>query len=207
MLNVKPEKISVVGNGVGTAFFDIAKIDKKYLQAPIPDPYIIVIGGLRYKKGGHHVIEVAKALALRKSPLKILIVGSSEPELVNIANTLDNIVLLGMVDDSQLPEFVRMASSLLFLSLYEGFGIPMLEAMAVGTPAVVANKGAIPDVGGTAAIVVEPENAAKVADILINLDRDTQLHCKYEQLGRERANEFTWDRCVDRLVDVFHRYA
>ena len=207
LLNVKPEKISVVGNGVDTAFFDIAKIDKKYLQAPIPDPYTIVIGGLRYKKGGYHVIEVAKALALRKSPLKILIVGSSEPELVNIANTLDNIVLLGMVDDSQLPEFVRMASSLLFLSLYEGFGIPMLEAMAVGTPAVVANKGAIPDVGGTAAIVVEPENAAKVADILINLDRDTQLHCKYEQLGRERANEFTWDRCVDRLVDVFHRYA
>ena len=207
LLNVKPEKISVVGNGVGTAFFDIAKIDKKYLQAPIPDPYIIVIGGLRYKKGGHHVIEVAKALALRKSPLKILIVGSSEPELVNIANTLDNIVLLGMVDDSQLPEFVRMASSLLFLSLYEGFGIPMLEAMAVGTPAVVANKGAMPDVGGTAAIVVEPENAATIADILIEIDRDPQLHCQYEQLGRERANEFTWDRCVDRLVDVFHRYA
>ena len=112
-----------------------------------------------------------------------------------------------MVDDSQLPELVRMASSLLFLSLYEGFGIPMLEAMAVGTPAVVSNKGAIPDVGSSAAIVVEPKNAATIADILINLDRDTQLHYQYEQLGRERADEFTWDRCVDRLVDVFHQYS
>jgi glycosyltransferase involved in cell wall biosynthesis len=207
LLKVKPEKITIVGNGVDTAFFDIAKIDKKYLKAPIPEPYIIVIGGLRYKKGGYHVIEVAKELALRKSLLKILIVGSNESELVNIANTLDNIVLLGVIDDSQLPKFVRMASALLFLSLYEGFGIPMLEAMAVGTPAVVANKGAIPDVGGSAAIVVEPENAAAIADILINLDRDTQMHFQYEQLGRERANEFTWDRCVDRLVDAFHRYA
>ena len=206
LLDVKPEKISVVGNGVDNAFFDVANIDRKQLQSPISDPYVIVIGGLRYKKGGYHVIEVAKELKVRKSSLKILIVGSSESELVTIANTLDNIVFMGIVDDRQLPEFVRMASSLLFLSLYEGFGIPMLEAMAVGTPAVVANKGAIPDVGSSAAIVVEPENATTIADILINLEQDPQLHARYEQLGREHADKFTWDRCVDRLVDIFHKY-
>ena len=206
LLDVQPEKISVVGNGVDRAFFEIANVDRGSLQAPILEPYAIVIGGLRSKKGGYCVVEVAKELKLRNSPIKILIVGTSEPELVAIGSTLDNIVLAGVIDDLQLPAFVRMASSLLFLSLYEGFGIPMLEAMAAGTPAVVANKGAIPDVGGAAAIVVEPENANMIADILINLEKDDRLHTKYEQLGRDRAAQFTWNNCVDRLVDVFEKY-
>jgi glycosyltransferase involved in cell wall biosynthesis len=206
LLDVDPEKISVVGNGVDRAFFEIANVERKSLPAPILEPYVIVIGGLRYKKGGYCTIEVAKELKLRKSLIKILVVGTSEPELVEIVSTLDNIVLAGVVDDLQLPEFVRMASSLLFLSLYEGFGIPMLEAMAAGTPAVVANKGAIPDVGGAAAIVVEPENAKMIADILINLENDDRLRTQYEQLGRDRAAEFTWNNCVDRLVDVFDKY-
>jgi glycosyltransferase involved in cell wall biosynthesis len=206
LLDVEPEKISVVGNGVDLAFFEIANIDRRALQSPILEPYAIVIGGLRYKKGGYYVVEVAKELKLRNSSIKILIVGNNEPELVEIVSTLDNIVLAGIVDDRQLPEFVRMASSLLFLSLYEGFGIPMLEAMAAGTPAVVANKGAIPDVGGTAAIVVEPENANMIAEILIDLEKDDRLHTQYEQLGRDRAAQFTWNNCVDRLVDIFDRY-
>lgn len=206
LLDVKPEKISIIGNGVDRAFFDIANIERSSLKSPLFEPYIIVIGGLRYKKGGYCIVEVAKELKLRKSALKILVVGASESELVEIVNTLDNIVLAGVVDDCQLPEFVRMASSLLFLSLYEGFGIPMLEAMAAGTPAVVANKGAIPDVGSSAAIIVEPENAAMIADILINLETDNRLRAQYEQLGRDRAAQFTWNCCVDRLVDVFHKY-
>ncbi len=207
LLDVKPEKINVVGNGVDSAFFEIANVDRRSLQVPILEPYAIVIGGLRYKKGGYYVVEVAKELQLRHSPIKILVVGSNEPELVEIVSTLDNIVLAGVIDDRQLPRFVRMASSLLFLSLYEGFGIPMLEAMAAGTPAVVANKGAIPDVGGAAAIVVEPENASMIAEILIDLEKDDRLHTHYEQLGQDQAAQFTWNNSVDRLVSVFDRFA
>jgi glycosyltransferase involved in cell wall biosynthesis len=206
LLNVEPEKISVIGNGVDRSFFEIANIDRRSLQAPILEPYAIVIGGLRYKKGGYCVVEVARELKLRHSSIKILVIGSNEPELVEIVGTLDNIVLAGVVDDRQLPAFVRMASSLLFLSLYEGFGIPMLEAMAAGTPTVVANKGAIPDVGGDAAIVVEPENTNMIAEILIDLEKDDRLRTQYEQLGRNRAAQFTWDNCVDRLVDIFDKY-
>ncbi|WP_066425180.1 glycosyltransferase family 1 protein [Anabaena sp. 4-3] len=207
LLGINPEKITTVGNGVDNSFFEIADVDIKDLQAPIPLPYVILIGGLKYKKGGYYVLEVAKELKIRKSSLKILVVGSSEPSLIEAANTLDNVILQGIIPDDELPKLLRMASSLLFLSLYEGFGIPMVEAMASGVPAVVANRGALPDVGGSAAIVVELENAAVIADILINLEKDTQLRDSYIQLGRNHAKKFTWNNCVDRLVEVLHKYS
>lgn len=207
LIGVKAEKISVIGCGVENAFFTIDDSDKIHLPHPILDPYVIVIGGLRYKKGGYYVIEVAKELKNRKSSLKIVVVGSNETELVKIANTLDNIVIVGVISEDQLLQFLGMASSLLFLSLYEGFGIPMLEAMAAGVPSVVANRGSLPSVGNPAAIVVEPENAGMIADILINLERDTQLRSQYVQIGREHASQFKWKDCVDKVVDVLNKYS
>ncbi|BAY66027.1 group 1 glycosyl transferase [Calothrix brevissima NIES-22] len=207
LLNIKPEKITFIGNGVDSKFFEIADVDCKSLQSPLTDPYAIVIGGLRYKKGGYYVLEVAKELKIRKSSLKILVVGSSEPNLIEAASTLDNIIFQGIVTDDELPKFLRMATSLLFLSLYEGFGIPTIEAMAAGVPAVVANRGALPDIGGSAAIIVEPENSATIADLLINLEKDTQLRNQYAQIGRNHAKQFTWDSCVARLIDVLRKYS
>ncbi|MBW4612826.1 MAG: glycosyltransferase family 4 protein [Desmonostoc vinosum HA7617-LM4] len=207
LLSIKPEKITVIGNGVDEGFFNIANLDPKYLQPPISDPYAIVIGGLRYKKGGEHVLKVAKELKLRHSSLKILVVGANEPKLSEAASTLDNVILQGLVAEDDLPKFLRMASSLLFLSLYEGFGIPMLEAMAAGVPAVVANRGALADVGGAAAIVMEPENVGAIADVLINLEKDATLRNHYIQLGHHHAQQFTWDCCVDRLVNLLRKYS
>lgn len=206
LLGANPQKIVVVGNGVEQPFFDIAKIDPVTLTRPVHQPYILVIGGLRMRKGADYILAVAKELQQTKSELQIVIAGDSEPKYIAATKDFPNIKLLGIVSDEDLPRLVRCASSLLFLSLYEGFGIPALETMAAGTPAVVSNRASLPEVVGTAGIVVEPEDTAAIVDILIQLEENSQLRQDYRQRGKEHAKQYTWSRCVDLVQKAFYEY-
>jgi glycosyltransferase involved in cell wall biosynthesis len=179
LIGADANKIVVIGCGVEQPFYDIASIDPVKLERPISNPYSFVIGGLRLKKGADFVLDVAK---------------------------LPNIKLLGLVPDNDLPRLMRCASSLLFLSHYEGFGIPAIEAMATGTPPVVSNRASLPEVVGTAGIVVEPEDTAAIVDILIQLEENSQLRQDYSQRGKEHAKQYTWSRCVDLVQKAFCEY-
>lgn len=206
LLGADSQKIVVAGNGIEHSFFDIATINSDNLSPPICQPYILIVGGLRLRKGADYVLTVAKELQQRKSELQILIAGDSEPEYIAAAKDLPNLKFLGFVTDNDLPRVMRCASSLLFLSHYEGFGIPCLEAMAAGTPVVASNRGSLPEVVGTAGIVVEPEDTAAIVDILIQLQENSQLRQDYSQRGKEHAKQYTWSRCVDLVQKAFYEY-
>ncbi len=207
LLGANPKKIEVVGNGVDAAFFEIAKLEPAMLDRPISAPYIIIVGGLRQKKGADDVLAVALALQQRNCDLQIVVAGDSEANYVLAAREHSNITLLGMVSDLDLPYLLRCASSLLFLSSYEGFGIPALEAMAAGIPAVVANRASLPEIVGNAGIVIEPTETELIVDILIDLHQMPQLRAEYIQRGQKHAVTYTWANCVDRLVNAFHAFA
>ena len=207
LLDANPDKIVVTGNGVDLSFFEIATIAPADLNSPIEAPYIIIVGGLRQKKGADDVLAVARALYQRKSDLQIAIAGDSEASYVAAAADHPNVTLLGMVLDSELPQLLRCASSLLFLSPYEGFGIPALEAMAAGIPAVVSNRASLPEIVGDAGIVVDPTMTAAIVDILVDLDRIPKLRAEYIQRGHRHVATYTWTSCVDRLVSAFNRFA
>jgi glycosyltransferase involved in cell wall biosynthesis len=207
LLGANPQQIEVIGNGVDAAFFEIAKIDPASLDRPTVQPYIIIVGGLREKKGADDVLAVAAALRQRKSDLQIVVAGSSEAHYIAAAQEHPNIILLGMVSDFDLPRLLRCASSLLFLSPYEGFGIPALEAMAVGIPAVVADRASLPEIVGDAGIIVDPATTEAIVDILVNLDRTPQLREEYIQRGYHHAAIYSWSSCIDRLVTAFHTFS
>lgn len=207
LLGGDPKKLVVVGNGIDSSFFEIAKTDPATLPRLVDEPYTIVIGGLRRKKGADQVLAAARMLHQRRSDLQIVVVGEKEAAYAEAAKAYPNLKLLGMVADQDLPQLVRGANSLLFLSPYEGFGIPALEAMAAGIPAVVSNRAALPEVVGSAGIIVDPDQIDLVVNRLMSLLENAQLHQTYVQQGQYHAAQYTWSRCVERVMTTLQQFA
>ena len=206
LLNANPNKLVVIGNGIDQSFFDIATTLPNALPSPAEAPYVFMIGGLREKKGGDHFLDIAKRLRQRNSDLHIVIAGSSEPDYIEAAKDQPNVTLLGVVSDEELPRLLRRSVCLLFLSLYEGFGIPALEAMAAGVPAVVSNRASLPEVVGDAGIIVDPDQPGHIVDTLIDLATNEQMRQAYIQRGQQHAAHYTWSACADRVLKAFHQF-
>lgn len=202
LLGVDPARVAVVYNGVDRRFLSAA--DEKLEPSPAASlsPYIALVGGLSERKGGDHTIAVARELLNLGSNLKLAVSGNSAERYSKSAKEFANIVELGFVPDAQLPAFMKDAVALFFPSRYEGFGIPILEAMACGTPAVAANFAALPEVAGNAGIVIDVTKPLEIAKLLIRLAENPKEREIWRQLGLVRARQFTWDSCVQRLVNA-----
>jgi glycosyltransferase involved in cell wall biosynthesis len=197
LLNWDPAKIVVVGNGVDERFFSASEQVHERL---VEGPYLVTVGGLTERKGAKWTLEVARELARRKSNLKLVVCGKSEAQFAEQAKEIANIVQLGFVKDVDLPGVLRHATALLFLSRYEGFGMPILEAMACGTPAIVAEFASLPEIAGEAGIVADVTKPGAIADLVMQFEKDGAMRERYSRMGIERARGFTWKACVDRLV-------
>jgi alpha-1,3-rhamnosyl/mannosyltransferase len=114
---------------------------------------------------------------------------------------------LGHVDDATLSALYESASMLAFPSLYEGFGLPLLEAMAHGVPAVVGEAGALPELGDGAVVLVDPEDVASIAAGLERLLADASLRQTLGAAGRLRAADFTWERAAAATREVLRGIA
>ncbi len=195
LLDAQADKIVVIGNGVSAAF-----ITSPPSTATPPQPTIVVIGGLREKKGAGATLAVAHEISRRRLPFTIEVFGHNDAFWANEAKSHANVRLLGYASDEEIANGLRASTALLFLSPYEGFGIPAVEAMAAGTPAIVANAASLPEIVGDAGLVVNPGEPETIVDLLVRLRDDSGWRSDWIAKGRARATWFTWDRCVDRLV-------
>lgn len=197
LFGLRPERIAVVGNGVEEAYFQAG-------EGPPPPPgpqYLLVVGGLSLRKGGDKVLQVADALQARGSALEIWVAGESEPGFAVTEHP--RIRYLGYRGvDTGLPALMRGAVGLMFLSRYETFGIPAAEAMAAGTPAVVSNYAGLPEVVGSAGLIVNSERPDEVAEQVIQLADDGALRADLIERGRQRSQFHTWANCVSRLLSA-----
>jgi alpha-1,3-rhamnosyl/mannosyltransferase len=112
---------------------------------------------------------------------------------------------LGYVPSKQLPLIYRCAELLLFPSLDEGFGFPVLEAMASGLPVVASQRGALPEVAGQAALLADPSHPTALADRVRDLLKDSALRSQLKEAGRRRARQFTWDSTARKTLEVYRR--
>jgi glycosyltransferase involved in cell wall biosynthesis len=201
LLGVPRKKIVVVGNGVEDAFFGPAKQD-------LPDnlqpnrPYVLMVGGLDERKGSGVVFKIAEAIQSSGSDLQIAIAGFMSDELRRECEKNSNVGVLGYVDTEWLPGLLQKSVALLFPSRYEGFGIPVLEAMAAGTPAVISKFTALPEIAGDAAIFVDIDQPQRIADTLVTLSKDDSARQSWIKRGQVRAERFRWRYCVDRLANA-----
>jgi glycosyltransferase involved in cell wall biosynthesis len=114
----------------------------------------------------------------------------------------DRVRILGFVDEADLPALYRNAALFAFPSLYEGFGLPVLEAMACGTPVVCSNVSSLPEVAGDAALLVDPHDTASIAEAMARVLQDVDLQRDMVARGRSQAARFTWEKSACQLLET-----
>jgi glycosyltransferase involved in cell wall biosynthesis len=196
-------KIAVVGNGVEDEFFAAGKWAD--LLPSRDEPYIAIVGGLTKRKGADYVFPLASALARRIPRLQIRVAGKSEPEYFEKAKAYSNIVHCGYQGVDTLPLLMHKSIAAVFLSRYETFGIPAVEAMASGTPSIVSGFAALPEVVGDAGLVVDVNQPDAIADSIVRMHEDQQFRAGFVARGFARAEQFHWTAAVAKLLTAIER--
>jgi glycosyltransferase involved in cell wall biosynthesis len=176
-------------------------------------PFVLAVGRIEPRKNLVRLIRAfSRAREKLSGGLRLAIAGqedfrSSEVREEAARHPKDAIVFLGPVPDSDLPALYNLAEALLHPSLVEGFGIPVLEAMACGTPVLAAPRGAVPEVGGEAVLWIEPEDEDSLAHGIERILTDSALRERLREAGPVRAALFDWDRTAKRTLEAYHRAA
>ena len=192
-----------IHNAVAKAWFDILRNARPYAKK-----YILFVGNVKPHKNLSTLVK-AFGLICDKIPHDLVIVGKKEgfitgdAVVASVAASLGSRVhFTGYVDDETLHQYFAHAEALVFPSLYEGFGLPPLEAMAAGCPVLCSNAASLPEICGDAAIYFDPNRVDDIADKLLMLLNDDELWALLKQRGLERAKSFKWEDCVRQTCDV-----
>jgi len=223
LLAIPDARIEVVYNAIDERFLhghateaDRELIAQRYL---VNHPFILYAGAIRPHKNVVRIIEAFSALKseLQKQEqypdLKLIIIGddlSSHPRLrrtVVRSGVQNDVRFLGFVPIEVLRIFYDVAKVFVFPSLYEGFGLPPLEAMAHGTPVVTSNTSSLPEVAGTAALLVNPENVFEIRRGLQRALLDSALRDRMKERGYEQAKKFSWTTSVARILEIYREVA
>jgi len=223
LFGISPERIEVVYNAIDQRFLnghatdaDRQLIAERYL---VTYPFLLYAGRISPHKNLVRIIEAFSALRgeLEKEgrfpDLKLIIIGddlSGHPDLrrtVIRSGVPNDVRFFGFVPIDILRIFYDLAVAFIFPSLYEGFGLPPLEAMAHGTPVVTSNTSSLPEVVGKAAVLVNPENVFEIMRATHRVLVDDVLREKLKQRGYERAKHFSWDDSARRILKVYREVA
>jgi glycosyltransferase involved in cell wall biosynthesis len=213
LLKTPPEKVTVVYGGVEPRFRPIRDID--YLNRVrdryhLPELFVLFVGTIEPRKNlGHLIAAYAQMRRQTGLPHQLVISGSRGWLYEDIFKKVESeglsedVIFPGFVEDQDLPALYTLADLFAFPSLYEGFGLPPLEAMACGTPVVASNNSSLPEVLGPAAILVDADDLDGLADAMARVLGDATLRIRLADMGRAQASRFTWGAAARQLVKAY----
>lgn len=212
LYNIPADKITVLLSGVDSRFQrqsdeDVAQARTKYGLDTAP--YIFSIGTVQPRKNYVRLIHALKQLHADGYPVHLVIAGGKgwldDPIYASIAESdlQDFVHFIGFAADEDLPALYSGAECFAFPSLYEGFGLPVLEAMACGTSVLTANVSSLPEVAGDAALLIDPYDTDAIAHGLKTLLSDSEKRHAYVQQGLARAPLFTWRKSAQQLLKIY----
>src|ERR1700733_13489972 len=223
LLAIPDARIEVVYNAIDERFLHghATEADRQLIaeRYQVNYPFLLYAGAIRPHKNVVRIIEAFSALKSelakerRFADLKLIIIGddlSNNPRLrrtVVSGGVQNDVRFLGFVPIEVLRIFYDVAKIFVFPSLYEGFGLPPLEAMAHGTPVVTSNTSSLPEVVGSAAVMVNPENVFEIMRALHRVLLDQQVREKYKQRSYEQVKKFSWEASARQILDVYKQVA
>ena len=201
---VPDECLAVTHLGVSAHFFGATPLSDYALQAMgIRPPFALAVGKIQPRKNLHRLLNAWRLAADDLNGWSLVLAGPRGwgRELP----PTENVVMPGWVGDETLPGLLAAAEIFCYPSLYEGFGLPPLEAMAAGTPALVGAYPAARELLGDAAVLVEPEDVDSIAEGLSQLAKHRPLRRRLGMIGKARASAYTWESTVDRTLAAYRR--
>ena len=211
-LGIPRERMAMIYNGYNNWFKPIEEtsdVTKKYIS---DEGYFFFLGNTDPKKNTERTL-VAYSKYLHQSDVKRkLLMADLDSEYLSgiiqrnhIENIKEHILMPGYIVNSDLPYIYNGAFAFLYTSLRESFGIPLLEAMACGTPVITSNTSSMPEIAGHNAILVNPESSDEIAEMMLQLERDEDFYEKQKAIGLERAKLFSWRKTAEQLLRLYQK--
>jgi glycosyltransferase involved in cell wall biosynthesis len=212
-LRLQPDRIHVVPLAADPSFrpFQETYVDSVLARHQLERGFVLYVGALEPRKNVPTLLRAIARLRREIPDVRLVIVGaprwkfSAIPRVLDELDLRDAVRFTGYVADADLPALYSAAAAFCFPSLAEGFGLPIVEAMACGTPVVCSNVSAMPEVAGDAALLVEPTNPDAIASALRRVLQQPELADQLRERGLSRAAQFSWERTARKTLDVYSR--
>ena len=213
IFHIDANKIQVIYESADDKIFVDVKdsdIDKLKKQYNIDSPVILYVGQYRPHKNLPGLVEAFGKIR-NEMPCKLVLVGKPDlahkrlKESIDKTGKKDHIVMPGFVSDNELALWYKLATVFAFPSLYEGFGLPGLEAMQAGTPVVAADNSVLPEIYSEAAIYFDPFETQDIADKIKEVLVNDKLRADLIQKGRVRVKHFSWKKMAEETLDLYHQ--
>ncbi len=214
-VDVKPEKIDVIYNAYDERFTiepreeDVVRVRERY---QLHDEFVLYAGNVKPHKNLERLIDAFDLVRKRGlDHLKLVMIGDDISKYTALRRAVHQhqlhkyVRFLGYLPEETLAVMYRLAGVFVFPSLYEGFGLPPLEAMASGTPVVTSNVSSLPEVAGDAALLVDPYDPHAIADGIYRVLTDEALGRELRRKGLARARQFSWEQSVRRVRDIYEQ--
>ena len=210
---VPSDKIHVIYNGIDERFSqapaeeDVTRVRERY---QLDGPFVLYAGNVKPHKNIERLIEAFYILKRGEfEHVKLVIIGDEISKYASLRHAVHRYKLhkhvrfLGFVPHRTLAVLYRQADAFVFPSLYEGFGLPPLEAMASGTPVITSNVSSLPEVVGDAAVLIDPLRPDAIAEAMRQVLTDSELRRSLTRRGLERASHFSWEQSIARVRDIY----
>ena len=209
-LQIPEEKMVMIYNGYNKWFRPVEDTELIYQQYIEEPGYFFFLGNTDPKKNTERtLIAYSKYLEMSDVKRKLLMADLDKgylDEIIDrndIGNIRGHIVMPGYIKNADLPYIYNNAFAFLYTSLRESFGIPLLEAMACGTPVITSNTSSMPEIGGSEVIMVNPLNVNEITEKMLLLEKDKALYQKQKDIGIIRAQQFSWEYTAEQLLMVY----
>lgn len=198
LLGIPRERISVIYNGVDVAFH------RNEQTFSLEQPYFLYVGNRRKNK---NIPSMLRAFSMANISNEFIFAISGDPDehltsLIEHLGITHRVKFLGFIEEEALPSLYKGAFATLYVSLMEGFGLPIIESMASGTPVITANTSSLPEIAGDAALCVDPLDAQAIAQAIEQLVSQKTLYQELQQKGDKRSLMFSWDETARRTWDI-----